>query len=65
MKILTGFYLNEENGQTFIVQDNRNSNLTILLPDFFDISRTVYAEEFEEDFIDMIFNGKVSRVGDL
>lgn len=64
MKLSSGLYLNEENGQTFEIVDTGRLSAYVQYPDFF-YDSVVYADEDMDSMIDMVFEGKITYIGEV
>lgn len=64
MKLAAGLYLNEDNGQTFEIVDCSYGSVYVRMPDFF-YSRTVHADEALDDIINLVFEGKITYIGEV
>ena len=64
LRLASGLYLNEENGQTFEIVENTAVWCYIQSPDFF-YNRTVHSDEKTEDIIDLVFEGKITYIGEV
>lgn len=63
MKLAKGLYLNEENGQTFEIV-HADEYVYIEYPDFF-LNTPVHIEELPNRIFDLIFEGKISYIGEI
>lgn len=64
MKLAKGLYLNEENSQTFEIVDSTDKYVYIQYPDFF-FKSIVHMDEESTVIFDLIFEGKISYIGEI
>lgn len=64
LKLASGLYLNEENGQTFEVVDTGKFSAYVQYPDFFYTS-VVHADEDMDSMLNLVFKGKITYIGEV
>jgi hypothetical protein len=63
-RLASGLYLNEENGQTFEIVDTGKFSAYVQYPDFF-FTSVVHADEDMDSMLDLVFEGKISYIGEV
>jgi hypothetical protein len=64
MKLVLGLYLNEENGQTFEIVDYKYGSVFLHVPYFFD-NAVVHVYESLDALLDLMFEGKITYIGEV
>lgn len=64
MRLTSGLYLNEENGQTFEIRDTSETWAYVIWKDFF-TDNDVHSDEFLASLLVMLYDGKITYIGEV